>query len=323
MKIGYAASTDAAATSIVAAARAAEKAGFDEIWLPEDYCERGVFAIAGAVAGATREIHIGIGVINPWTRHPVLTAMEAASLDELSDGRSILGIGASNERWMTGCLGIPFERPLSRTREAIGIIRDLLAGRRVQRWFGAYRLDAYLSSTPHRPDLPILLGAKGRRALSLASSHADGVLLSVLSAPRYITWAREQTGDPNLQITAYVLFACGPDAAMIRDRVRPTVAKYLGIHGEHDITLIAGLDPELCRLFRTRLLDGEPAAELVTDDILDTFAIVGDPSQCEEGLARFHAAGADGLVLVGDPASNPTETAAAAALARRAGLMCS
>jgi 5,10-methylenetetrahydromethanopterin reductase len=99
------------------------------------------------------------------------------------------------------------------------------------------------------------------------------------------------------------------------------VAKYLGVHGDHDITRVAGLDPELSLRFRARLLDGNPASELVTDEILDTFAIVGDPGQCEEGLGRYHAAGADTLVLIGDPASTPKETATAARLAARAGLL--
>lgn len=321
MKIGYGASPKAAASTMVAAARAAEEAGFDEIWLPEDYCERGAFAVAGAVACATRDIRIGLGVINPWTRHPVLAAMEAAALDELTEGRCVIGIGASNERWMSEQLGICFERPLTRTCEAIAIIKDLLAGNHVQRRFGSHSLDVGLSFEPYRSALPVFLGAKGRRALGLANTHADGVLLSILSAPRYIAWARQQIGAEDLPIAAYVLFACDPDSAAVRDRIRPTVAKYLGIHGEHDITRVAGLDPELCRLFRSRLLTGDPATDLVTDELLDTFAIVGSPDDCEEGLARFNAAGADTLVLMGDPTSTTAETVIAADLARRAGLL--
>jgi 5,10-methylenetetrahydromethanopterin reductase len=321
MRIGYAPSADADARTAVAAARAAEEAGFHEIWLPEDYCERGVFAVAGAVAASTSTIGIGIGVINPWTRHPVLIAMEAAGLDELAHGRLLLGIGASNERWMSAWLGIPFRKPITHTRDAIEVVRALLAGDRVNRTFGDLVLDAGLSFTPPRASAPIYLGAKGRKALAMAGTHADGVLLSILSAPKYIPWAREQTGRPELPMGVYVLFACGAAGREVRDRVKPTVAKYLGMHGDHDITRIGGLDPELCQRFRARLLDGDPASELVTDDILDNFAIVGDREQCEEGLARFHAAGVDTLVLIGDPASTPAETVTAARLAARAGLL--
>ena len=323
MRIGYAASANASASTVVASAQAAEAAGFHEIWLPEDYCERGVFAIAGAVAALTSTIRVGIGVVNPWTRHPVLTAMETAGLDELAEGRLILGIGASNERWMSDWLGIPFQEPITRTRETVEVIRDLLAGRPVHRAASGYAINTGLSFQPLRPAVPIYLGAKGQRALAVAGKHADGVLLSVLSSPSYIRWARHQIQAPGMPVGAYVLFACGEDAEAVRERVKPTVAKYLGIHGDHDITRVAGLDPELSKEFRTRMLSGEPAVELVTDEMLDEFAIAGDAERCLDGLARFHAGGADTLVLIGDPASTPAETVHAGRLAHRAGLVSS
>jgi 5,10-methylenetetrahydromethanopterin reductase len=321
MRIGYAPSAEADARTVVAAAHTAEEAGFHEIWLPEDYCERGVFAVAGAVAACTSTIAIGIGVINPWTRHPVLIAMEAAALDELAGGRLLLGIGASNERWMSAWLGIPFRKPITRTREAIEVIRALLAGDHVSRDFGDLTLDTALSFTPMRSGVPIYVGAKGRHALATAGTHADGLLLSILSAPSYVSWARQRAGRPEMPMGVYVLFACGADGRQVRERVKPNVAKYLGVHGDHDITRIAGLDPELCQRFRARLLEGDPASDLVTDDILDTFAIVGDPEQCAEGLLRYHAAGADTVVLIGDPGSAPAEAVTAVRLAARAGLL--
>ena len=321
MRLGYAASSDAPAPLAVASARAAEEAGFHEVWLPEDYCERGVFAIAGAVAALTERIQIGIGVINPWTRHPVLTAMETAGLDELAEGRLVLGMGASNERWMTSWLGIPFDKPITRTRESVEAVRDLLGGKTVQREVNGYAVDTALSFQAPRADVPIYLGAKGRRALAVAGQCADGVLLSVMSSPGYIAWAREQLQAPAKPVSVYVVFACGDDSAAVRERVRPTVAKYLGMHGDHDITRVAGLEPELCQEFRSRLLRGEPAIELVTDRVLDMFAVAGSPDQCLEGLARFHAGGADSVVLVGDPRATPEETVAAGRLAREAGLL--
>lgn len=321
MRLGYAASSDAPARLAVASAEAAEEAGFHEVWFSEDYCERGAFAVAGAAAARTERIGIGIGVVNPWTRHPVLTAMEAAGLDELADGRLVLGMGASNERWMTAWLGIPFDRPVTRTREAVDAVRDLLAGKAVRREVAGYAVDAALSIRPPRPDVPIYLGVKGRRALAVAGECADGVLLSVMSSPGYTRWAREQLGSSSRAVAVYAVFACADDGASVRDRVRPTVAKYLGIHGDHDITRVAGLDPDLCLELRRRLLRGEPAAALVTDQILDAVAIAGTPDQCVEAMARYREAGADTLVLVGDPAATPQETVAAGLLARRAGLL--
>ncbi len=321
MKLGYAPSADADARSVVAAAEAAEAAGFHEVWLAEDYCQRGAFAVAGAVASVTSTIQLGIGVVNPWTRHPVLTAMEAAGLDEISEGRLMLGMGASNERWMTSWLGIPFQAPITRTQHAIEIIRALLSGEHVQRQFGDLAVDTALSFKAERGRVPLYLGGKGRRALEVAGQHADGVLLSVLSAPAYIRWAREQIDAPDKPIGVYVLFACAEDGEAVRERVKPTIAKYLGIHGDHDITRVAGLDRDLCLEFRSRMLRGVDANDLVSDEIVDTFAIAGDAKQCLAGLARFDEGGADTIVLIGDPGSTLDETVAAGRLAQRAGLL--
>ena len=111
-------------------ARDAELAGAHEIWVSEDYFENGAFALATAVAMATSESIIGLGVINPWTRHPMLTAMEFATLAELASG-AILGLGASNRGWMQDRCGIPFQAPVTVLSEAAEIIRRALNGEHV------------------------------------------------------------------------------------------------------------------------------------------------------------------------------------------------
>src|SRR5690606_30350041 len=119
------------AAGAVQIARQAEEAGLDEVWVSEDYTERGAFAVTGAMAAVTERVRIGIGVVNPWTRHVVLTAMEAQALDEIAGGRSVLGLGASNAGWMTGRLGIEFERPISVLAEYSSTLRRLLSGAHV------------------------------------------------------------------------------------------------------------------------------------------------------------------------------------------------
>jgi 5,10-methylenetetrahydromethanopterin reductase len=321
VRIGYAPNGRRPAAEAMAAARAAEAAGFAELWLSEDYCERGAFAVAGAVAAVTDRLHIGLGVVNPWTRHPVMLAMEAAALDEIAPGRVLLGLGASNARWMQSWLGIPFEKPITRLRECVEVVRDLLAGRHVRRHACGYDLDVELA-LPARPKIPIVLGVKGPKALSLAADVADGVFLSVLSAPTYVRWARQRAGGPRAQVSAYVMFSCAEDAERARDAIRPRVATFLAIHGDADITRVAGLDPALGREFRRRLLAGAPATELVTDDILDLFTVAGDPEYCARGLRGFADAGLDCLVII-DEADAPVGEAltTAAECARAAGVL--
>lgn len=322
MRLGYAPSGRRTGAEAVAIGRAAEGAGFAELWISEDYCERGAFAVAGAVAAATSRLRVGIGVVNPWTRHPALLAMETAGLAEIADGRVLLGLGASNARWMHDWLGIDFVRPIKRLGECVTVVRQLLAGQRVQGHACGYDLDVALNFVPAHPDVPLILGVKGPKALEMAADVADGVFLSVLSAPDYIRWARERSGGTRAQVSSYVMFSCDADTAAARDALRPQVAKYLGIHGDHDITRVAGLDPELGREFRRRMLAGDSASELVTDDILDTFAIAGDTPTCVAGLRRYAEAGLDCLVLIDEP-SVPAERALAVAAdcARRAGIL--
>lgn len=300
MRLGLSISGHRPAPEAVRAARAAEERGFAEVWLTEDYCERGAFAVAGAVAAATERVAIGLGVLNPWTRHPVLTAMEFAALDELAEGRAVLGMGASNARWMQADLGIPFERPLSRLTEAVALLRAALSGQPVEHDGEAYRVHTGLSFPVPRPSPPIVLGVKGRRALEVAGRSADGVLLSVLSSPAYVSWAAERIGRP-LPLSAYIAFSCDEDGEAARAALRPLVATFLGVHGDHDITRVAGLDPELAARFREGWMQGRPATDLVDDTLLDTFAVAGTPQECTAGLRRFLAAGLDGFVIRDDP----------------------
>ncbi|RIQ18890.1 LLM class flavin-dependent oxidoreductase [Jiangella rhizosphaerae] len=318
MRLAFSVSGHRPSRSAVAAAVAAEQAGFDEVWVTEDYVERGAFALAGAIAQATSSVRVGIGVVNPWTRHPVVLAMEFATLDELSGGRALAGLGASNERWMTGQLGIPFERPLSRLAETVDVVRRLLAGEHVRHSGEAYTVDTALSFQPVRPDLPIVLGVKGPRALELAARAADGVLLSFLAGPEYIRLVRSRVG-PSVELAGYVGLSVADSGAEARDRIRPLVARFLGIHGDHLITRSAGLSPSLCAQFRAGLVAGAPRVDLVTDDLLDRLVAAGTPGEVAAAFARFAAAGLDVAVVRDDPAVEPEETLRQAADAMAGG----
>ncbi|GAA0801805.1 LLM class flavin-dependent oxidoreductase [Spirilliplanes yamanashiensis] len=291
----------------VRAAVAAEAAGFDDVWLTEDYVERGAFALAGAIAARTSRVRVGIGVVNPWTRHPVLTAMEFATLDELSGGRAVLGLGASNEHWMTGRLGIPFHRPLARTLEALTLTRRLLTGEPVSFHGEFHDVEARLSFTPIRPDPPIVLGVKGPQAIARGGPLADGLLLSILAGPAYVRWVRDQVG-PGVELSAYVALAVGDDPAAARDRIRPMVATFLGVHGDHVITRQAGVGPDLAARFREGWRTGAPRTDLVTDALLDEVAAAGTVTDTARAFDRLEAAGLDVAVVRDDPAVDPAET---------------
>ncbi len=111
--------------SMAESARAAEELGYSTCWIAEDYFCGGAFSIAAACAESTRRIRIGIGVLNPFTRHPALIGMEAASLDALSGGRALMGLGASNALWIQEQMGIPFVKTIPSLRVAADHAADI------------------------------------------------------------------------------------------------------------------------------------------------------------------------------------------------------
>lgn len=323
MRLAFSLSGHRDAAGAIRAARLAEEAGFADVWLTEDYCERGAFALAGAVAAATSRVRVGIGVVNPWTRHPVLLAMEFATLDEISGGRAVLGLGASNQHWMSDQLGIPFRRPLARTLEATALIRAMLRGEQVSFHGEFFDVETGLAFTPARTDPPVVLGVKGPRAVaSVAAAEVDGVLLSFLVGPEYVRWVRDTVGN-GVELSAYVGLAVGASAAEARDRVRPTVARFLGVHGDHLITRLAGVEPDLAARFRAGFLAGTPRTELVTDDLLERVVAAGTVDDAAAALTRLDDAGLDVVVVRDDPDVDPAEiiriTTDTASTARRYG----
>lgn len=319
MRLGIAPSGRRSAADAVRLARRAEDAGFAEVWVSEDYLERGAFAVAGAVAAVTERVGVGVGVVNPWTRHVALTAMEAHALDEVAAGRSILGLGASNAGWMQGRLGIPFVRPIAVLAEYTEALRVLLRGERLQTELLGMPIDAALDASPPR-DIPIVWGVKGPRALQLAGTHADGVMLSVLSSPAYVSWVRETYAPAS--VTAYASFAVAPDRAGARERLRAHTARFLGMHGASAITAHAGIDQDVAAAFRERLLSGAPAVDLADDDIVGAVTVSGTPDDAAQALLAHRDAGVDSLVIIDDGSADPDSLIEAVEDAgRRAGLL--
>ena len=304
MKIAFAVSGRRDAADALQIAQLVEDKGHGDVWITEDYCERGAFALAGALLAATSDVTVGIGVVNPWTRHPMLTAMEAGCLHEIGPGRIVLGLGASNAHWMGDQLGIPFESPLSRLRESVEIIRAALLGERVHHDGLAGSVDAQLSFAPG--SVPIVLGVKGPKALRVSGEIADGVLLSVLSSPQYVQWAAQQTRTERpFDLASYIAVDIGDDRQLVRQRMRPFVAKFLGVHGVHPITEHAGIGPRLAQQFREGWRAGQPRGDLVTDEILDAVAIAGDRGDLAAGLRRFADAGLHTAVIMDQVSNDP------------------
>jgi 5,10-methylenetetrahydromethanopterin reductase len=304
VRLGFAPAGSRDTGTAVELAVQAERLGYDEVWVSEDYLERGAFTVAAGVAARTSRVRIGLGVLNPWTRHVALTAMECAALDELSGGRLIVGLGASNARWMAGMLGFTFDKPISRLAEYTEALRVLLSGQTFHGSVAGQQVSASLSFRPYRADVPIHLGVKGPVALRRGAAVADGLMLSVLASPAYVEWVATQY--PGLPLTAYVLtsVADGPDTvAQARERLRPRVAQFLGVHGPSRISALAGVDDRLATELRRRLVSGEPSADLVDDELVSRLTLSGTVAEVEDRARSLARAGLDVLVAMDDGTS--------------------
>jgi 5,10-methylenetetrahydromethanopterin reductase len=305
----------------LAGAVLAERLGFDSCWLGEDFFYHGAIAAGTAVAERTDRISIGLGVLSPVPRHPALTAMEVATLDEIACGRLILGIGYGVPAWIRQ-MGIGVRSPLSAMREGVELIRRLLAGETITEQGTCFSLDrVQLGFTPHRAEIPVYLGAEGPKALQLSGQVADGTIISVMAGPRYLDWARENVARgcaasgrsfERHRFVVYVIFSMDQDRERARQAVRQTIAEYAGAGasggGEpHPLLRLGGVPvegwQEMGRVYR----EGRIPVELVSDEMVTQLAVAGNIDDCEAGIRRLIEAGADSIVFFPFPSERVEE----------------
>ena len=319
IRVGLCMSGNTAMSEILRSATIAESASWDSIWLGEDYFYRGGVTMAAAVASVTSRLRIGLGIMTPLPRHPALTAMEVGTLQELSGGRIMAGVGAGVGGWMRQ-MGFEYGSPLTVMREGLELTRRLLAGETVDyegKVFSLHRVHLGFSA----PVPPLLLGAVGPKALQLSGEIADGTVLSVLAAPSYVGWAREQInegqhrsgrGHAEHLVVAYAFLAFADSIEAGRDLVRPLVAEYLAAGGVTALTQHLGLAEDFVHELRQAQARGEVVTERIADATLDAVAAAGPPDHCARWVQTLASAGADVVALI------PLPTDQASAVVARA-----
>ncbi|MBO0852966.1 MAG: LLM class F420-dependent oxidoreductase [Nocardia sp.] len=305
---------------------AAEAAGFDAVFTAEAWGSEAFTPLAWW-GSATSRVRLGTSVVQLSARTPTATAMAALTMDHLSGGRHILGLGVSGPQVVEGWYGQSFAKPLQRTREYVEIIRRVLARQGPVTYAGAQHRLPYdgPASTglgkplkpithPLRADLPIWLGAEGPKNVALTAEIADG-WLAIYYAPRladmYNEWldegfsrpgARRSRKDFEIAATCQVVITDDPRAEI--DRMKPVTALYIGGMGAEELNFHAqvyrrmgyGAEvDEITRLFRSGRKD-EAAAVIPDQLILDT-AIIGDEQHVREQLKVWEAAGVTMLLV--------------------------
>jgi F420-dependent oxidoreductase-like protein len=324
MPLVYAGNPRESADQVVAL----EKAGLDTIWVAEPY---GFDAptLMGYLAAKTETVEIGAGILNVFSRTPGALLQTAAGLDNVSGGRAVIGLGASGPQVIEGFHGLPYDRPLGRTREVIEVIRMGLR-REALVSDGIFKLPLpqdqglglgkplKLLNKPERPVVPLWVAALGDKNVAMTAEVADGWLPFLFHPEKakdvwgdaLAAGAAKRSADLGpLEISAGGMVAIGEDVKGMLDFMRPMYALYVGGMGArgknfyNELACQYGYEKEAKQIQDLYLGGNKRDAEaLVPMEWLEAGNLVGPASYVQERIAAFREAGVTNLQLV--PASD-------------------
>jgi F420-dependent oxidoreductase-like protein len=308
----------------------AERLGFDSIWASEAYGSDCLTPLAWW-GSSTERIKLGTAIVQMSARQPAATAMAAMTLDHLSNGRFILGLGVSGPQVVEGWYGMPFAKPLARTREYIGILRDIWARQAPVRAPGPHYplplpdgtgLGKPLKASIHplREDIPIYLGAEGPKNIAMCAELCDG-WLALLFSPEHqdIYTASLQEGfardgarrtAEEFEVAATVPFIVSEDLEAAADALRPFYALYLGGMGAKganfhaNVAIRMGYEQEVEEIAELYLAGRkDEAGAKVPRKLIEEMALIGPREKIRDDLAKWRESIVTTLLISGDAAT--------------------
>jgi F420-dependent oxidoreductase-like protein len=307
--------------------REAEAAGYDSVWAAEAYGSDAATVLAW-LAAQTSRIKIGSAIFQMPARSPAMTAMTAATLDQLSGGRMLLGIGSSGPQVAEGWHGQRFGKQLARTREYVEILRKALARERLVYEGEAYTLPLpdgpgkalKLTIAPVQERIPIYIASIGPKNTQLTGEIADG-WLPIFFSPEHVGDSRElleegaartgRTLGEDFDIAPGVNVCIDEDVDRARDQMRHFIALYVGGMGSRDRNFYNHLVQrygfeDAAREIQDLYLEGkkQEAAAAVPAELIDTITLVGPREKVRDRLEVYRSAGVGSLIVV--PVSGDT-----------------
>jgi F420-dependent oxidoreductase-like protein len=302
----------------------AEQLGYDSVWTAESWGSDALTPLAWWGSRTTR-LRLGTDLIQLSARQPTATAMAALTMDHLSGGRFVLGLGVSGPQVVEGWYGMPFPKPLARTREYVSIIRSVLA--REERvtspgphyplpFPGGLGLGKPLRSIvhPRRADLPIVLGAEGPKNVALAAEIADGwfpIFYSAKHEDMYEDalkegWSRPgaRRGPDDFEILPTVSVIVDDDTERAADAMKPSLALYVGGMGARemnfhfDVFCRLGYEAEATKI-QDLYLDGrkDEATAAVPSRMVEEIALIGPKEKIRDDLEAWKASRVTTMLL--------------------------
>jgi 5,10-methylenetetrahydromethanopterin reductase len=280
-------------------AKLAEDVGFDTIWITDHYNNRDVYSTLAVLSLLTNKVRLGTGVTNPYTRNIAITASSIASINELSGGRAILGIGPGDKATFDK-MGIVWDKPLTHVKDAISAIRAFLARGQVNE--GGFK-GAQLAFGTGK--IPIYIGAQGPKMLELAGAVADGVLINAShpedfkhAVPVIKQGALKAGRDPkDVEICAYASFSVDKDQAKAEAEAKMVVA-FIVAGSPENVLERHGISLNEARVISDSIARGD--LEGVNSRMVEAFSVAGSPENCRARVDELLKTGVTQIV-VGSP----------------------
>ena len=301
---------------IVDLSPAIEQAGFGAFWKGESN-STDPLVLLSAIAARTSTLKLGTAIYHIYGRSAVTLGIQSATLQDLSGGRLLLGLGVANKTIAAWHSGV-FDRPLRRAREYIEIVKKTAAGERVEYEGEIYNTGKrfQLSWQPAHPHFPIYLAGLGPQMTKLVGKISDGVFINMGTpetireiANRVREGAAEAGRDPNsLEIIAKVRCSLNPDRAIARSKLRQVLTFYNIADHYKDMLIASGFEPEVTRIQDAFKAGGfKAAAQHMTDEYMDKLPVIPGTSiqEIKDRLEPFREAGVTRLVVPYVPVSEP------------------
>lgn len=300
-RIGVAFSGGLAPSDIVECVKLAEALGYESAWVAEGH-GGDQFAVLAACAAVTRRIYLGTSISSVFVRSAPTIAMAAATVDELSQGRFVLGLGSSHRVQVEPEHGIPFVQPTARLRETLAVVRALLRDGAVSHAGEVLRIERFdLWFRPFRPEIPVYLAALFPTMLEAAGELAEGVLLTwptleaVGRAVRHVAAGAERAGRDPRAIDVGSLMPCvvAGSVEAARDAMRSAVGFYAGFFPRYNRLLAEAGFADAVRRIKDAFDRGgrDAAAKAVPDALVDAVTLAGTPETCRERVEAYRRAG--------------------------------